>query len=111
MATDPGTDEYRDRPGHCPRHSRPVLRSRAAGVRMGVGCGSSEELTPTLDRPAGPPEIAFATAAVTPRPRSQRPHRSRAGGVLSLDSESLMGVRPGQGYFDDGPFLSSLVSR
>ena len=37
--------------------------------------------------------IASGIAAVTPRPRSRRPHRSRAGGVLSLDSESLMRVR------------------
>jgi hypothetical protein len=41
MATDPGTDKYRDRPGPCPRHSRLALRSGAAGVRMSVGCGSS----------------------------------------------------------------------
>src|SRR6516165_9850441 len=40
MATDPGTDKYRDRPGHGPRHSRLALRSGAARVRMSVGCGS-----------------------------------------------------------------------
>jgi hypothetical protein len=41
MATEPGTNAYRDRPGRSPWHSRPVLRSGAAGVRMCVGCGSS----------------------------------------------------------------------
>src|SRR5262245_11632717 len=41
MATDPGTDAYRDRPGPGPWHSRPALRSGAARVRRSVGCGSS----------------------------------------------------------------------
>ena len=41
LATGPGTNEYRDRPGRVPRHSRLAPRSGAAGVRMSVGCGSS----------------------------------------------------------------------
>jgi hypothetical protein len=48
---------------------------------------------PWIAKP-GRREIAFATAAATRGPRRQKsPHRSRAGGVLSLDWESLMGVR------------------
>lgn len=70
MATDPGTDAYRDRPRHSPRHSGSVLRNGAAGVRLGVGCGSScvSRRLPA-DRPVGSPRIAFATAAVIPGPR------------------------------------------
>jgi hypothetical protein len=71
MATVSGTYAYRDRPGLDPRHSRPVLRSGAAGVRMSVGCGSScgrrgrESRLPGISQP-GRREIAFATAAVSP---------------------------------------------
>ena len=59
MATASGTTVYRDRPGRCPRHSRPALRSGAAGVRRSVGCGSSMALGPgaasVADSQAGSP--------------------------------------------------------
>jgi len=97
MATEPGTNAYRDRPGRCPRHSRPALASRAAGVRMCVGCGSSV----ALGQESRLLLIASRVATEPPSPRllSTRdrgeitPHRSRQGGLLSLDSESLMWVR------------------
>ena len=97
MATDPGTNEYRDRPWRSARHSLPAPQGWVAGVRMSVGCGSSTAygpgVAPASDSHAGSPRDCLSTAATTPRPRSKRPHRSRAGEVLSLDSESLMRVR------------------
>jgi hypothetical protein len=41
-------------------------QSGAAGVRMGVGCGSPCEPTPALDRQPGRRSFAFATEATTP---------------------------------------------
>ena len=97
MATVPGTYKYLDRPGHCPRHSRPAPRSGAARVRMCVGCGSSVAVgpgaAPAADNKPGRCGTAFVPAAVHPEPRPKKPHRSREGEVLSLDSESLMWVR------------------
>jgi len=59
LATESGTNAYRDRSGRCPRHSRPALRSGAAGVRRSVGCGSSMALGPgaasVADSQAGSP--------------------------------------------------------
>src|SRR5262249_48225008 len=73
MATVSGTNAYRDRPGRCPRHSRPALRGRAAGVRMSVGCGRSVAVSqgPRLPPVAQPGRraVAFATAAVTQEQR------------------------------------------
>ena len=80
MATGLGTNEYRDRPGRCPRHSRPALRGRAAGVRMTVGCGSSAAFgpgaAPATDSKPGRRGRALTTAAVTPEKRRQEERRS-----------------------------------
>src|SRR5262245_14644395 len=97
MATEPGTNEYRDRPGHASRHSRLAPRSGAARVCMSVGCGSSVACGPgaasAADSKPGRRVAAFATAAVTQEPTQKRRHRSREGELLSLDFESLMRVR------------------
>jgi hypothetical protein len=75
MATAPGTDAYRDRPGRCPRHSRPTLPGWAAGVRMSVGCGSSAAVgpgvAPARDSQAGSPRDCRTTAAVNPGSRGK----------------------------------------
>src|SRR5262249_26071210 len=98
MATGPGTNEYRDRPGHASWHSRPrAAGGGAGGGRMWVGGGSSVAVgpgaAPAADDKPGRGGAAFATAAVHPGPRPKTPHRSREGEILSLDSESLMWVR------------------
>ena len=71
MATDPGTNEYRDRPGHCLRHSRPALRGWAAGVRMSVGCGSSSACGPGADACSRSPS-RVAAGLPSPPPLSPR---------------------------------------
>jgi len=68
--------------------SRPALRSGAARVRMSVGCGSSPgEEEPRLLAIFQPGRHGIASAP------PGNGHRSRDGGVLSLDWESLMRVR------------------
>src|SRR5262249_48543271 len=117
MATEPGTNAYRDRPGHASWHSRPVLRSRAAGVRMCVGCGSSWPAGrgPRLLVIAKPGRAGatFATAAVTQEPTRKKRHCSREGEVLSLDFESLMCVmrRSRATPLDRGANLTSQVAQ
>src|SRR5262245_25176533 len=98
MATEPGTNAYRDRPGCCPQHSRPAPRSGAAGVRMSVGCGSSAALgpgvAPVADSKPGRRGRALPTAAVTSEKRRQEECRSPwPWKLFSLDFESLMRVR------------------
>ena len=72
MATAPGTDEYRDRPGRCPRHSRPALRSGACRsphvcwVRLVRGAGPGA--APVADRKPGRRGTTFITAVVHPGP-------------------------------------------
>src|SRR5262245_28433263 len=98
MATGPGANEYRGRPGLVPRHSRLTWRGRAAGARMRVGCGSSLALgpgvAPASDSQPGRRGRAVTTAAVTAEKRRQEERRSPwPGELLSLDFESLMRVR------------------
>src|SRR5881398_3182799 len=80
MATGLGTNEYRDRPGLVPRHSRLAPRGWAAGVRMSVGCGSSWPLGPgaasAADRKPGRRGRVLPAAAVTPEKRRQEERRS-----------------------------------
>src|SRR3954452_16488850 len=76
MATEPGTHEYRDRPGHSAWHSRPALLRGAAGVRMSVGCGSSAAWGPGVAPAAGCKPSrqgqALPTAAVTSEKTASR---------------------------------------
>jgi hypothetical protein len=72
---------YEETPGESP------ASCLLGAARLGP---QGQEPTPALDNQAGSPRDCLSTAAVTPGSRSKRPHRSRAGGVLSLDSESLM---------------------
>src|SRR5262245_45277149 len=93
MATGPGTNEYRGRPGLVPRHSRLTWRGRAAGARRRVGCGSSLALgpgvAPAADSKPGRRGRALTTAAVTAEKRRQEERRSPwPWELLSLDFES-----------------------
>ena len=86
MATEPGTNAYRDRPGRCPRHSRPALRSGAAGVRMSVGCGSSRG-------PGGPGAASAADSQAGSRSARLRHGRCHPG----ADAQSV--TVPGKGNY------------
>ena len=99
MATEPGTNVYRDRPGQRSWHSRPALRSGAARVRMCVGCGSSLAGGPgaasAADGQAGSRRRRLHHGRCHPGAAATKRHRSREGELLSLDFESLMWVRVG----------------
>ena len=80
LATGPGTNEYRDRPGLVPRHSRPTPRGGAAGVRMRVGCGSSSALgpgaAPALDSQAGSPTDGLRRRSRDPGEKASKKRRT-----------------------------------
>ena len=96
LATASGTNEYRDRPGLVPRHSRPAPRSGAAGVRMSVGCGSSSawgrEPAPALDRQAGSPRSRPPHRCCDPGEKASKKRRTPVAGAANLS-----GVRRGGG--------------
>ena len=99
MATAPGTNEYRDRPGLVPRHSRPDPAGRGrrspheCWVRLVLGLGGQESRLPSIDKPGRRP-MPFAAAAVTPEKRRQRNAEPPwPWKLFSLDSENLMRVR------------------
>jgi len=98
MATEPGTPEYRDRPGRCPRHSRLAPWSGAAGVRMSVGCGSSGPLgagrRACRRSEVGSPDRCPRHRCCDPEKRRQEKRPSPwPWKLFSLDFENLMRVR------------------
>jgi hypothetical protein len=77
-----------------PAVPEPFLRAVAPfrdRLRLVLG-RSARSRAGSSDSQAGSLRDCPSVADVPPGPRSKRPHRSRAGGVLSLDSESLMRV-------------------
>ena len=98
MATAPGTNEYRDRPGLVPRHSRLAPRSGAAGVRMRVGCGSSSAWGPgvasALDSQAGSPTDGLRRRCCDPGEKaSKKRQKPRGRGkYFLLTARTLEGV-------------------
>src|SRR5207244_976380 len=99
MAADVGTNEYRDRPGLVPWHSRPALESWAARVRMSVGCGSSWAFLARSRACRREPSRVAEAVPLLPllyprRKRRQEERRSPWTGTLfPLDFENLMRVR------------------
>ena len=99
LATGPGTNEYRDRPGLCSPAQPPCSAGRGrrspheCWVRLVRGLRGQEPRLPWISKPGRRP-MAFAAAAVTPEKRRQRnaappwPWK-----IFSLDSENLMRVR------------------
>ena len=86
MATGPGTNAYRDRPGHRPRHSRPAPRGWAAGVRMSVGCGSSVAVGPgaasAADNKPGRSQDHLRHGRCHPGADAQKASSFQGGGII-----------------------------
>src|SRR5215831_1099431 len=98
MATEWGTDEYRDRPGprspaQPPGPAGPGRRSpHDCWVRLVLDLRGPESRQSSIAKP-GRWCVVLATAAVNPGADAKKRHRSRDGELLSLDFESLMTVR------------------